>query len=132
MMILIVGEPWKIERGVITMNEQPNMGGPEPSRGRTFTENLEVASNQLVDRVKELVREGNVRRVIIRTPDGNVSVEIPLTVGVAAGGVLTLAAPLLAALGALAALVARVQIQIERTEPPTTGTTGRDIDRPQM
>ena len=100
------------------MSERPSQEGPEPTgRPRTFTENLEIASGQLVDRVKEIVREGNVRRLIIRTPDGSVNVEIPLTVGVAAGGVLTLAVPLLAALGALAALVARVQVQVVREEP---------------
>jgi len=100
-----------------SVNEQP---GPEGSggRGRTFTENLEVAGNQLVDRVKELIAEGNVRRLIVKTPDGRVNIEIPLTFGVAAGSVLTLALPWLAILGALAAVVARVQIQVVREGPP--------------
>lgn len=41
----------------------------KPKTGRTWTEEIEVAANELVDRVKELVQEGNVRRLIIRTPD---------------------------------------------------------------
>jgi hypothetical protein len=100
------------------MNEQPGPEGPG-ERGRTFTENLEVAGNQVVDRVKDLIAEGNVRRLVVKTPDGRVNIEIPLTFGVAAGSVLTLALPWLAILGALAAVVARVQITVVREGPPT-------------
>ena len=80
-------------------------------------EELEVAGNQLVDRVKELIEEGNVRRLIIRNLDGRTLLEIPLTIGVVAGGALFAFYPILAAVGALAALVARVTIEVEREEP---------------
>jgi len=79
---------------------------------RTWTEEIEVAGSQLVERVKQLIAEGNVRRLIIRTTDGKLHLEIPLTAGVVAGGVLTLAAPMLAALGAMAALIANVRIEV--------------------
>lgn len=81
---------------------------------KTLTEELEVAGNQAVERVKELVAEGNIRRLIIKNPDDDVLIEMPLTVGAVAGGALVLAAPWLAALGAFAALVARVKIEIVR------------------
>lgn len=81
---------------------------------RTWTEEIQVAGNELVDRVKDLVAQGNVRRVILRTPDDRLLLEIPLTAGVAVGGVVTLLAPVLAALGALAALVAKVKVEIVR------------------
>lgn len=84
------------------------------SKRRTISEELEVAGNQLVGRVEELVKEGNVRRLIIRTPDDNTIMEMPLTIGAVAGGVLAFAFPWLAALGALGALVARVKIEIVR------------------
>ena len=79
-------------------------------------EEIEVAGHQLVERVKELIAEGNVRRLILRTQDDKLILEIPLTAGAVVGGVVTLFAPLLAALGALAALVARVKVQVVRSE----------------
>jgi hypothetical protein len=82
----------------------------------TWVEEIEVAGNQLVDLVKQLISEGNVRRLIIRHPDGHVLLEIPLTAGVAVGGVMVLFAPLLAALGAMAALLAQVKVEVVREE----------------
>ena len=89
---------------------------PEPQEEHTWVEEIELAGNQLVERIKELVAEGNVRRLIIRTSENRTVLEIPLTAGVAVGGVVTLFAPLLAALGALAALIAHVKVQIVRSE----------------
>jgi hypothetical protein len=86
------------------------------SEERTWVEEIEIAGNELVDRVKELIQEGNVRRLIIRRSDGTTLMEIPLTAGVVAGGVVTVFAPLLAALGALAALVAEIRLEIVRVD----------------
>lgn len=83
---------------------------------RTWTEEIQVAANELVDRVKELIEEGNVRRLIIRKPNDETLLEIPLTAGVAVGGVMTVFAPVLVALGAMAALLTAVKIQIVRTK----------------
>jgi hypothetical protein len=80
----------------------------------TTTERITVAGSELVDRVKLLIEEGNVRRLIIRKPDGDVLLEVPLTAGIAVSGALTLMAPVLAALGAMAALVAKVQVEVVR------------------
>ena len=85
---------------------------------RTWSEDVVVAGNQLVDRVKQLVAEGNVRRLIIRKSDGESLLEIPLTAGVAVGGVVTVMAPVLAALGALAALLAEFRIEVEHIGDP--------------
>lgn len=89
--------------------------GASMKEERTWTEQIEVASNELVDRVKKLLEEGNVRRVIIRKPDNEILVEIPLTAGVAVGGAITLFTPLLAALGAMAALIAQFKVEIVRS-----------------
>ena len=86
------------------------------SKAKTFSEQLEVAGNQLVDQVQDLVKQGNVRKLIIRTSDDRELMQVSLTVGAVAGGVLALAAPWLAALGAIAALVARVKIEVVREE----------------
>lgn len=75
-------------------------------------EEVKVTGDQILQKVRELVHEGNVRRIIITDEDDKTLMELPLTVGVI--GVLV--APLAAALGALAALVAKVTIRIERVD----------------
>ena len=86
----------------------------EKSGKRTWTEEIEVAGSDLVGRIKALVSEGNVRHVKIKAPGGEVYFETPLTVGVLAGGAVALAAPWLAILGAIAALVTRVKVEVVR------------------
>lgn len=76
-------------------------------------EEFKVQSRDLVDKVKDLIHEGNVRRIIIKDDKGHTYVEIPLTI--AAIGVI--GAPVLAVVGALAALVAHFTLVIERTGP---------------
>ncbi len=83
---------------------------------RTWYESIKVEGGQLLDKVAQLIREGNVRRIVIRQGDRSVA-EFPLTVGVV-GAVF---APILAAVGALAALLGDCSIVVERvadTEAP--------------
>jgi Domain of unknown function (DUF4342) len=77
----------------------------------TFTESFKVAADQLVDAIKQIVHEGNVRRVIIKQ-EGRTVVEFPITVGVIG----TVFAPMLAAAGALAAVLTDCTIEVERTK----------------
>lgn len=88
------------------------------SEPHTWTEEIEVLGHEAVDRIKKLVAEGNVRRLILRSPDGHVLMEIPLTAGVAVGGAVTLMAPVLAAIGALAGLLAHLKLEVVRTGQP--------------
>jgi hypothetical protein len=81
---------------------------------RTFTEEIEIAGNQLVERVNSLLAEGKVRQIRIKAEDGDIYLETPLTIGVIAGGAVALAAPWLAILGALAALITNVKIEVVR------------------
>jgi hypothetical protein len=91
----------------------------DPSKQeRNWTEELTVTGQELVERLKKLVAEGNVRRLIIRKPDGDSLLEIPLTAGVVAGGAVTIMAPVLAALGALAALLSEFRVEVIRTDEP--------------
>ena len=82
------------------MNNEPmktNEESPESLREEhTWTEQIEFAGSELVERTKELIEEGNVRRLIIRNHDDEILLEVPLTAGVAVGGVLTVVAPVLA------------------------------------
>lgn len=96
---------------------------------RTWTEEIELAGTQLFERIKELVSEGNVRRIRVKTADGSQPfLELPVTGGVVGGGLILLAAPWLAALGALAAIVAKVKVEIVREEPIDDTISGEIID----
>jgi len=79
-----------------------------------FFEQFKVHANELGAKISELIHEGNVRRIIIRDEHGHTFMEIPLTV--ATVGVVV--APVLAAVGAIAALVTHVTVVVERTTPP--------------
>ena len=93
----------------------------ESREERTWVEEIEIAGSELVGRIKELIAEGNVRRLIIKKPDGDLLLEVPLTAGVAMGTAFTVIAPVLAALGAMAALLARVKVEIVRVEKEKKG-----------
>jgi hypothetical protein len=76
----------------------------------TFKESFTIAATQLVDAVKKLLHEGNVRRIVIKQ-DGRTVAEFPVTVGVVG----VVAAPMLAAVGALAAVLTECTIEVERS-----------------
>jgi len=78
-----------------------------------FVEEIQVLGRDLVDKVKALVHEGNVNRIIIKDEKGNTFVEIPVTVATLGA----IFAPVLAAVGALSALAAKFKIVIERKPP---------------
>lgn len=88
----------------------------DEQKGGNISERVTIAGAELVDYVKRLVEQGNVRRLIIRKPDGDVLLEVPLTAGIAVSGALALMVPVFAALGAMAALVAKVQVEIVRSD----------------
>lgn len=81
------------------------------TENRTWTETIQIEGGQLLDKVKELVHEGNVRQVTIKQGDRTI-VAIPLTLGVVAAVI----APMLAAVGAIAALATDCSIVVEREE----------------
>jgi hypothetical protein len=79
----------------------------------SFVEKVQVLGRDLVDKVRDLIHEGNVQRIVVKDEHGNTFLEIPVTV--AAIGVIL--APLLAAIGAISALVAKFTIVVVRSEP---------------
>jgi len=78
------------------------------------TEEYQVTGEMLVAKIKEILHEGNIRRIILKNEQGKVLIEIPLTIGVV--GVVLL--PVWAAIGALAALAAKLTIIVEKVEEP--------------
>jgi hypothetical protein len=86
------------------------------SESTSRSEEFQFSGDTLLAKIKEIIREGNIRRVVIKNDDGRVLIDIPLTIGVVG----TLLAPQLAAIGAIAALVLKGSIVIEK-ETPTAG-----------
>jgi len=104
--------------------------GQQARHGDSFTEEFKVSGEAVVSKIKELVREGNVRRIIIKNEEGSTLIEIPLTIGVIG----TVLLPVWAAIGAIAALAANLTIAVERRgagkpqpadpTPPMAGSEG--------
>ena len=86
--------------------------GEEGSESRTRREAHKVRGEKIVEKVKDLLHEGNVRHVVIKNDEGKTLIEFPVTVGVAGA----LLVPVWAAVGALAALVTNCSIEVEREE----------------
>jgi Flp pilus assembly pilin Flp len=84
----------------------------EKPMSEMHTEEFHVNGEELIARIKELIHEGNIRRIIIKDKDGKTMIEFPLTFGVV-GVVL---APTLAAVGAVAALIGEATIVVEKVD----------------
>jgi len=78
-------------------------------------EKFTVYGNQLVEKIKQLIHEGNIRRIRL-IHEGRPLIDIPLTVGVPVAAATVIAAPVLAALGAIAALVTECTIEVEKVD----------------
>lgn len=78
----------------------------------TFKEEFTVLGENLVDKIKELIKEGNIRKITIKDKSGKELMSFPLTVGVVG----TVFMPVLAAVGAMAAMVTECSITVEREE----------------
>jgi len=78
-------------------------------------EKFTISGDKLVEKIMQLIHEGNIRRVRV-IHKGNTILEIPMTVGASAAAVVALAAPILAALGAFAALITECTIEVEKIE----------------
>lgn len=81
------------------------------TRGRT--EEFKLNGGEILNKMKELLHEGNIRRIILKDESGKTFLEIPLTIGLVGAAL----APVLAAVGAIAALVTKMTIVVEKTEP---------------
>jgi hypothetical protein len=84
----------------------------EKKEGKTKFEEFRVTGGEILDKIKEILHEGNVRRIILKDEKGKTFLEIPLTVGVVGA----IVAPVLAAVGAVAALASNLTIVVEKTE----------------
>lgn len=93
---------------------------PKSGKHNVILQEVKVRGDQLVEKVREIIEEGNARRVLVKK-DGRTVIEFPLSVGVGGATAALFLAPTLAAIGAFAALVTDVTVEIERIggEGPT-------------
>jgi len=99
------------------------------SEPRVQTERHRVSGERLLAKIRELVHQGNIRRIIIQNTDGHTIIEIPLTLGVV--GALLL--PVWVAIGAIAALAADYQIMVEKVENrDDVGETNEEKTTPEV
>ena len=99
----------------MTDEQTPPQGEPQPTseaEQAPRSQEFSVTGEQVVDFVKKALHEGNIRRIVLKDESGKPLLEIPVTIGVV--GVILL--PVWAAIGAAAALVAKMTIVIERTD----------------
>lgn len=83
---------------------------------------FKVKSKELLKKIEDLINEGNIRRIIIKDSEGKVFIEVPLTIGVIG----TIAAPVMAAIGALAGLVSSFSIEVIRKDDSITEEQSKD------
>ena len=81
------------------------------------TEKFTISGSNLLEKIKQLIHEGNIRKIRV-LHEGRTLLEIPLSIGAPAAAIGILAAPVLAALGAFAALVTECTIEVEKIEEP--------------
>ena len=105
-----------IEVAAVEVTPEPMDGVTQEAVEKVNTEEFRIQGDELVTKVKTLIHEGNIRRIILKNEAGHILIEIPLTVGVM-GGVLSAALfPVLAAVGAIGAVVAHLTLVIEKRE----------------
>jgi hypothetical protein len=81
--------------------------------GKTRTEEFKLSGGEILTKIKEIIHEGNIRRIILKDEQGKTFMEIPLTVGIVGAAFL----PVLAAIGTIAALVSNLTIVVEKAGP---------------
>lgn len=89
---------------------------PVYTQDKISVEELKINGDDLVAKVKELIHEGNIRRIILKNEDGRILIEVPLTVGVVGGVIGAALFPVIAAVGAIGALVTHMTLIVERKE----------------
>jgi hypothetical protein len=86
----------------------------DTTQDRTRTEEFKLEGGKVLDKIKDLIHQGNIRRIILKNEAGKTLIEIPLTLGLVGAALL----PVFAAVGALAAVATRMVIVVEKSEEP--------------
>ena len=90
------------------------------------TEEFKISGDVLVAKIKELIAQGNIRRIIIKNEEGHTLIEIPMTVGVIGSVISAALFPVVAAVGVIGAMVAHLTVVIERQESDHSSNLDQD------
>jgi hypothetical protein len=104
--------------------QQHRSGAIDMSDKKSTFEQFEVAGDKLVSTVKDLIHEGNVRRIILQREDGSALLEVPVNAGLVGVALTVAIAPVLLAIGAIAAVLSRVTLLVERRTDAATPAHG--------
>ncbi len=111
-----MSEPINFPQEPISATDTPPIDPEVQTPHKVRVEEFQVSGDTLLSKIKELIHQGNIRRIILKNEAGSTLVEIPLTAGLVGGALAVAIAPFLAAIGAIGALVARLTIVIEKVE----------------
>jgi hypothetical protein len=92
------------------------MNDDQDAKKRTKTETFEAAGSEIMELIKKLLHQGNIRRLIVRKADGDVLIDVPLNAGFAVSTAAILLAPPLAVIGVIAGVLAKVKVEVVRVE----------------
>jgi Domain of unknown function (DUF4342) len=113
----IMNAPVDSERNIEKGHDELITTEPESKpEEKIGVEEFTINGDALVTKIKELIHQGNIRRIIIKNEEGRVLIEIPLTVGVVGGVISAALFPVMAAVGAIGAMVAHLTIVLEKRE----------------
>lgn len=85
---------------------------------KTLTEQIEVAGDKLVDEIKKLYEDASAKKVTLKDSHGKEIFTLPLTIGIGGAAIAAVAAPALAAVAAVGGIIAKVKLEIERSDAP--------------
>jgi hypothetical protein len=88
-------------------------------------EEFKLNGSELIEKIKELIHQGNIRRIVLKTDEGKTLIEIPLTLGVVGAALM----PILAAVGAIAALVAKLTLVVEKDDDETEDKKEEKVEK---
>jgi hypothetical protein len=117
MEIYLMNAPVDSERNIEQVHAERVTTEPESKpEEKIGVEEFTINGDALVTKIKELIHQGNIRRIILKNEEGRVLIEIPLTVGVVGGVISAALFPVMAAVGAIGAMVAHLTIVLEKRE----------------
>jgi Domain of unknown function (DUF4342) len=104
------------QENVETIQTELITGEHEAKTEKIGVEEFKISGDALGAKIKELVHQGNIRRIILKNEEGHILIEIPLTVGVVGGVISAAFFPIMAAVGSIGAMVAHLTIVVEKRE----------------
>jgi len=118
----ITGKYNFIKRGAKMTEQNENVNAEQGQEEQVRTEEYVFSGDEIIAKIKELLHEGNVRRMTIYTDSGTVLLDVPLTIGLAGTAAAVVLAPVLTTITMLAGVLLKIKVKVERIEEPVDET----------